>query len=74
MPLAYMMGVSWEDSFLVAELLGLKTFLNEFVAYQRLAEYIKRREAGGPLYVNNIKQYLSVSQGLHFNTALSFYL
>ncbi|XP_075875521.1 solute carrier family 28 member 3-like [Nelusetta ayraudi] len=60
MPLAYMMGVSWEDSFLVAELLGLKTFLNEFVAYQRLAEYIKRREAGGPLYVNNIKQYMSV--------------
>lgn len=61
MPLAYMMGVSLEDSFLVAELLGLKTFLNEFVAYQKLSEFIKRREAGGPLFVNNTRQYMSVS-------------
>lgn len=61
MPLSFMMGVSWDDSFLVAELIGLKTFLNEFVAYQRLSEFIKRREAGGPEYVNNIKQYISVS-------------
>ncbi|XP_023814158.1 solute carrier family 28 member 3 isoform X2 [Oryzias latipes] len=60
MPLSFMMGVSWDDSFLVAELIGLKTFLNEFVAYQRLSEFIKRREAGGPEYVNNIKQYISV--------------
>lgn len=56
-----MMGVSWDDSFLVAELIGLKTFLNEFVAYQRLSEFIKRREAGGPEYVNDVKQYISVS-------------
>lgn len=62
MPLAYMMGVSYEDSFIVGELLGLKTFLTEFVAYERLATYIKRREAGGPMYVDNVKQYLSVSE------------
>lgn len=62
MPLAYIMGVSYEDSYMVGELLGLKTFLTEFVAYQRLAKYIKKREAGGPLYINNVKQYLSVSQ------------
>ncbi|KAF6729681.1 Solute carrier family 28 member 3 [Oryzias melastigma] len=60
MPLSFMMGVSWDDSFLVAELIGLKTFLNEFVAYQRLSEFIKRREAGGPEYVNDVKQYISV--------------
>lgn len=66
MPLAYMMGVSYEDSFLVGELLGLKTFLTEFVAYEKLATYIKRRKAGGPLYVGNVKQYLSVSQGFIF--------
>uniref|UniRef100_A0A8C7ZAQ2 Sodium/nucleoside cotransporter n=1 Tax=Oryzias sinensis TaxID=183150 RepID=A0A8C7ZAQ2_9TELE len=60
MPLSFMMGVSWDDSFLVAELIGLKTFLNEFVAYQRLSEFIKRREAGGPEYMNNVKQYISV--------------
>uniref|UniRef100_A0A3Q2NYP7 Solute carrier family 28 member 3 n=1 Tax=Fundulus heteroclitus TaxID=8078 RepID=A0A3Q2NYP7_FUNHE len=61
MPLAFMMGVSWEDSFIVAELIGIKTFLNEFVAYQRLSEIIQRRTAGGPEYVNDVKQYISVS-------------
>ncbi|XP_036952852.1 solute carrier family 28 member 3-like isoform X2 [Acanthopagrus latus] len=60
MPLSFMLGVSWEDSFLVAELIGTKTFLNEFVAYQRLSELIKKRKAGGPEYVNNLKQFISV--------------
>ena len=32
------MGVSWEDSIYVGELLGIKTVLNEFVAYPRLGE------------------------------------
>lgn len=61
MPLSFMMGVSWEDSFIVAELIAIKTFLNEFVAYQMLSELIKKRKAGGPEYVDNIKQYISVS-------------
>eukprot|EP00794_Sanderia_malayensis_P000551 gene551-1208_t len=43
MPFAYIMGVSWKDSFEVAKLLGLKTFLNEFVAYESLAKLIKNR-------------------------------
>uniref|UniRef100_A0A3Q1CTI6 Sodium/nucleoside cotransporter n=1 Tax=Amphiprion ocellaris TaxID=80972 RepID=A0A3Q1CTI6_AMPOC len=60
MPLSFMMGVSWEDSFIVAELIGIKTLLNEFVAYQKLSELIKRRKAGGPEYVNHVKQYISV--------------
>lgn len=67
-----MMGVSGEDSFIVAELIGIKTFLNEFVAYQKLSEYIKRREAGGPEYVNNVKQYISVSH--RFITADYFFM
>ena len=29
---------------MVAELLGIKTFLNEFVAYAKFSEYIKNRE------------------------------
>uniref|UniRef100_A0A3Q3BEW3 Sodium/nucleoside cotransporter n=1 Tax=Kryptolebias marmoratus TaxID=37003 RepID=A0A3Q3BEW3_KRYMA len=60
MPLSFMMGVSWEDSFIVAELIGIKTFLNEFVAYEKLSELIKKRTAGGPEYVNDVKQYISV--------------
>ncbi|KAA8592158.1 hypothetical protein FQN60_017613, partial [Etheostoma spectabile] len=60
MPLSLIMGVSWEDSFIVAELIGMKTIINEFVAYQKLSEFISRRKAGGPEYVDNVKQYISV--------------
>ena len=37
-PLVWIMGISWEDSIYVGELLGIKTVLNEFVAYPRLGE------------------------------------
>ncbi|XP_037635065.1 solute carrier family 28 member 3-like isoform X2 [Sebastes umbrosus] len=60
MPLSFMMGVSWEDSYIVAELIGKKTFINELVAYLQLSELINRRKAGGPEYVDNVKQYISV--------------
>ncbi|XP_013410730.1 solute carrier family 28 member 3 [Lingula anatina] len=44
MPVAFMMGVDWEDCSFVAELLGIKIFLNEFVAYEELSKYIHNRE------------------------------
>ncbi|CAL8346133.1 unnamed protein product [Lota lota] len=59
-PLAFIMGVSWEDSFIVGELIGIKTFLNEFVSYERLSVLIKMREEGKPEYVDNVKQYISI--------------
>ena len=40
MPVAFMMGTDWEDCREVAELIGIKTFVNEFVAYIRLADMI----------------------------------
>ncbi|XP_005089087.1 solute carrier family 28 member 3 [Aplysia californica] len=43
MPLAYIMGVEWEDAGTVAELLGIKTFLNEFLAYDKLSSFIDNR-------------------------------
>lgn len=36
-PLAWLMGVSWADAPTVASLLGVKTILNEFIAYMQLA-------------------------------------
>lgn len=57
-PFAFLMGVEWADCRLVAELLGLKTFLNEFVAYERLAEIIANRDTGG--------ETISVSRGFGF--------
>uniref|UniRef100_A0A8C6Y8X6 Solute carrier family 28 member 3 n=1 Tax=Naja naja TaxID=35670 RepID=A0A8C6Y8X6_NAJNA len=61
MPFSFMMGVDWEDSFIVGGLLGYKTFFNEFVAYEHLANLIKLRKKGGEMYINGMKQYLSVS-------------
>ena len=36
-PLAWLMGVSWADAPVVGSLLGIKTVLNEFIAYLQLA-------------------------------------
>lgn len=36
-PIAYLMGVSWEESLPVGALLGQKLVLNEFIAYTKLA-------------------------------------
>lgn len=44
MPLAWVMGVDWAECDKVGELIGLKTILNEFVAYQRLAEMLEAGE------------------------------
>ncbi|NXY69256.1 S28A3 protein, partial [Glareola pratincola] len=60
MPFSFMMGVDWEDSFIVGGLLGYKTFFNEFVAYERLSKLIHNREKGGSMYLNGVKQYMSV--------------
>uniref|UniRef100_A0A8C4JW06 Solute carrier family 28 member 3 n=1 Tax=Dromaius novaehollandiae TaxID=8790 RepID=A0A8C4JW06_DRONO len=56
MPFSFMMGVDWEDSFVVGGLLGYKTFFNEFVAYERLSKLIHNREKGGSMYINGVKQ------------------
>jgi len=37
-PLAWLIGVPWADAPQVAELIGVKTVLNEFVAFARLSE------------------------------------
>ena len=42
-PLAWLLGVPWGEARVVGELIGVKTVLNEFVAFRNLAEI-----AGGP--------------------------
>ncbi|XP_075414152.1 sodium/nucleoside cotransporter 1 isoform X1 [Tenrec ecaudatus] len=59
-PVAFMMGVAWEDCSVVAELLGIKLFLNEFVAYQELSQYKQRRLAGAEEWIGDKKQWISV--------------
>ncbi|VDK18315.1 unnamed protein product [Anisakis simplex] len=54
-PLAYVMGVSDandperrnEEIIRVAQLIGTKTLLNEFIAYQQMSEMLRRNQLGG---------------------------
>ena len=39
-PLAFVMGVPWKECTHVGTLMGLKTVLNEFVAYAKLSEWL----------------------------------
>ncbi|XP_070828011.1 sodium/nucleoside cotransporter 1 [Chaetodon trifascialis] len=60
MPVAFMMGVPYADSFIVAELIGTKLFLNEFVAYEKLSELKNNRLSGLAEIINDEKQWISV--------------
>lgn len=40
-PLAWAMGVPWEDCDIIAKVVASKTIINEFVAYERLGQYIQ---------------------------------
>ncbi|XP_072478584.1 sodium/nucleoside cotransporter 2-like [Notamacropus eugenii] len=59
-PIAFMMGVDWADCPMVAELLGIKFFLNEFVAYEQLSQYKDKRLSGIEEWVGGEKQWISV--------------
>lgn len=39
-PVAYLMGVPWEDCTKVGELLGIKVVFNEFISYRRMQEMV----------------------------------
>ena len=43
-PLAFAMGVPWQDAAQVGALLGVKTILNEFIAYQQLGVLVRAGE------------------------------
>ena len=47
-PLAWLMGVSWADATTVGSLLGVKTILNEFVAYLQLTGILQSNAALSP--------------------------
>ena len=39
-PVAFLMGVPASECYLVANLVAIKTIVNEFAAYSKLSEYI----------------------------------
>ncbi|MEB3188461.1 MAG: nucleoside transporter C-terminal domain-containing protein [bacterium] len=60
-PLAFVMGVPWNEAGLVGSLIGQKIVINEFVAYTHLADIIAGKVAG-------------VSLGAHATTIATFAL
>lgn len=62
MPVAFMMGIPYDESFTVAELIGTKVFLNEFVAYEKLSELKSNRLNGMDEVIGDERQWISVSK------------
>ncbi|XP_032153478.1 sodium/nucleoside cotransporter 2 isoform X16 [Sapajus apella] len=58
-PMVFMMGVEWTDCPMVAELVGIKFFTNEFVAYQQLSQYKNKRLSGVEEWIEGEKQWIS---------------
>ncbi|XP_012930001.1 sodium/nucleoside cotransporter 2 isoform X2 [Heterocephalus glaber] len=59
-PMVFMMGVDWADCPIVAEIVGIKFFTNEFVAYQQLSQYKNKRLSGVEEWLEGEKQWISV--------------
>ncbi|EPQ14733.1 Sodium/nucleoside cotransporter 2 [Myotis brandtii] len=59
-PMVFMMGVEWADCPMVAEMVGIKFFTNEFVAYQQLSQYKSKRLSGVEEWIGGEKQWISV--------------
>ncbi|CAJ0944290.1 unnamed protein product [Ranitomeya imitator] len=59
MPVAFMMGVEWDEADLVGEMLGTKIILNEFVAYRMLADYKANRIEGVEEWIDGSRQWIS---------------
>ncbi|KAM9376065.1 sodium/nucleoside cotransporter 1 [Pholidichthys leucotaenia] len=60
MPVAFMMGIPYEESFVVAELIGIKLFINEFVAYEELSQLKNNRLSGLDEVIDGKRQWISV--------------
>lgn len=61
LPVAFMMGIPFDESFTVAELIGTKLFLNEFLAYEKLSVMKSNRLHGMAEIIDNKRQWISVS-------------
>ena len=72
MPFAFMMGVDWKDARIVGQLLGTKTVVNEFIAYQQFGKYVSSKSN-----VNTTTMSVSTTSfpepryGLSFNLSLN---
>ena len=74
MPMAFMMGIPYDEAFTVAELLGTKLFLNEFLAYEKLAEMKTHRAEGVDEVIDGVRQWISVSGPFLFSRIFIYWV
>ncbi|CAL1595991.1 unnamed protein product [Knipowitschia caucasica] len=60
MPVAFMMGIPYRESFVVAQMIGTKLFINEFVAYETLSALKTNRQNGLDSIIDGEVQWISV--------------
>lgn len=72
MPVAFMMGIPFDETTKVAELIGTKLFLNEFLAYEKLADLKKNRLDGLEEIINSERMWISVSVFPSLSTCIKF--
>lgn len=56
-PIAWVMGIPWHECHHAGELLGLKIVTNEFIAYDRLGQWIKE---GSDIQLSERTQYIMI--------------
>lgn len=68
-PLAFLMGAAKDDCLQVGQLLGLKTFLNEMIAYQKLSTFIDNREIfeNYTKYFNSTDSWTYIKNDIYLN-------
>lgn len=64
-PLAYVMGIRYDDCRTVAQLIGIKIFLNEFLAFKMLGQLIDNQKVASDYvnYMNATKNNISLLNG-----------
>lgn len=67
-PVSWALGVDWKDCEAVGNVIGTKTIINEFVAYERLGEY----KRSGEISVKTGKFLLKISTEFFFFPSASF--
>jgi len=72
MPVSYVMGVEWQECEKVGQLVGIKTVINEFVAYKRLSDVKDQLRYGIDGVTNSIISSLHFLGVNHQLSVLSF--
>jgi pyrimidine nucleoside transport protein len=59
-PVAFLLGADWSDCFTVGKLFGIKTFLNEFIGYNDLAQIVHGTYLNGTVAISERSEVVAI--------------